>query len=231
MFKTVITLWRGKQAEAIEALADANALTLLDQQIRDASADLDRARRALAVARAQDERELARIAATRAKISDLEARAIAALDGGREDLAGEAAEAIAGLEADLAAATAARESFSRETAKLRAMTGDAERRLAELERGRRAARAAEAVRRLRVRGDDNLGGGASALRDAEATLKRLRERQVEDEAADQAMAAIEGAEGADLVAAKLESAGFGDATRPTGRSVLERLKQQRQTAA
>jgi phage shock protein A len=231
MFKTVITLWRGKQAEALEALADANALTLLDQQIRDASADLDRARRALGVARAQDERELVRMAATRVKIADLELRALAALDGGREDLAGDAAEAIAGLETDLAAASAARESFSRETAKLKAMTGDAERRLAELERGRRAARATEAVRRLRVRGDENLGGGASALRDAEATLRRLRERQLEDEAADNAMAAIEGAQGADLVAAKLESAGFGDASRPSARCVLERLKQQRQTAA
>jgi phage shock protein A len=231
MFKTVITLWRGKQAEAMEALADANALTLLDQQIRDASADLERARRALAVARAQDERETARIEATRAKIADLEARALAALDGGREDLASEAAEAIAGLEADLAAATAARESFSRETGKLKAMTCDAERRLAELERGRRAARAAEAVRRLRARGDANLGGGASALRDAEATLKRLRERQIEDEAADKAMEAIEAADGADLVAAKLESAGFGEASRPTGRSVLDRLKQRRQAAA
>src|ERR1700749_1671458 len=102
MFKTVLTIWRGRQAEAIEAFADANALTLLDQQIRDASGDLDRARRALAIARAQDDGEVARIDAARAKIAELENRALAALQGGREDLAAEAAEAIAGLEIDLA---------------------------------------------------------------------------------------------------------------------------------
>jgi phage shock protein A len=231
MLKTVFTLWRGKQAEAAEAFADANALTLLDQQIRDASADLDRARRAVAVATAQDSGEAARIEAARAQLSDLETRASAALDNGREDLAREAAEVIAGLEAELASSTAARASFSRETDKLRAMSGDAERRLTELERGRRAARAAEAVRRLRSRGAESLGGGGSALRDAEATLKRLRERQSEDEAATQTIEAMEGAGSADLIAEKLQTAGFGEATRPTANSVLERLKAQRKTAA
>ena len=226
MFKVMMTLWRGKQAEAGEALADANALTLLDQHIRDASADLDRARRALAIASAQDASEAGRIESMRAKIADLETRAVAALDGGRDDLAAEAAEAIAGLEADLASANAARASFARETGKLKGMTGDAERRLAELERGRRAARAAEAVRRLRSRGSET-----SALRDAEATLKRLRERQIEDEAATAAMEAVEGSAGADLVAEKLENAGFGASTRPSALAVLERLKQRQNTAA
>jgi len=231
MFKMLMTLMRGKQFEAAESIADANALTLLDQQIRDASGDLDRARRALAIAAAQDGAEAARIAALRGKVADLEIRTLAALDGAREDLATEAAEAIAGMENDLAAASAAQVSFARERQKLQAMTSDAERRLGDLERGRRAARAAEAVRRLRSRGADTLGAGANALREAEATLKRLRERQLEDEAATQAIEAMEGGANADLVAQKLETAGFGDATKPTARSVLERLKQQRQTAA
>ena len=223
MLKIMSTLWRARAAEAAEALADAHALSLLDQHIRDASADLEKARRALAVATAQDAAEAARTDALRRKHADLEARALAALGCGREDLAAEAAQAIADLEADLASATAARASFAREIDKLRAMTADAERRLVELERGRRAARAAEAVRRLREHGGERDGGGA--LRAAEATLKRLRERQLEDEAADRAMDAMEGPAGAELVAAKLESAGFGTATRPTAASVLERLKQ------
>jgi len=230
MFKVMMTLLRGKQAEAVEGLADANALTLLDQHIRDASADLDRARRALAIASAQDASEAGRIDSVRAKIADIETRAVAALEGGREDLAAEAAEAIAALEADLVGANAARASFARETGKLRARTADAERRLAELERGRRAARAAEAVRRLRTQGEAQLGGGSSALRDAEATLKRLRERQLEDEAATQAIEAMEGSSGADLIAGKLEAAGFGDATKPSAKAVLERLRNRKSAA-
>jgi phage shock protein A len=69
------------------------------------------------------------------------------------------------------------------------------------------------------------------LRDAEATLKRLRERQIEDEAATRAIEEIEGVNGADLIAEKLEAAGFGDATGASARSVLERLRQKQRSAA
>ena len=230
MIKTFVTFFRGKNYEAVEAFADVHALTLLDQQIRDASADLDRARRALAIANAQDDAEARRIAGLKARIGDLETRVTQALQANHEALAVEGAEAIAALESDLAVAEAARVGFSRECGKLKMMTGNAERRLVELERGRRAARAAEAVRRLRSQGDAQLGGGASALRDAEATLKRLRERQLEDEAATQAIEAMEGAAGADLIADKLAAAGFGDATRPTAKSVLERLRARKSAA-
>jgi phage shock protein A len=227
MLKTIVTLFRGQAARAVEELADANALPLLDQYIRDAAAGLERARRALAIAIAQDAGEVKRIGEIETKIADLEQRATAALDGAREDLATEAAEAIAGLEADKASAQAAYASFLRESGKLRALVANAERRIAELERGRRAARASEAVRRLHASGASHVGLDASALKDAEATLKRLRERQSESEAADAAMDALDGASAPDLIAEKLEAAGFGERTRSTAASVLERLKQAR----
>src|SRR5258708_33079995 len=104
MLKTFITIFRGQAAHAAEELADANALVILDQHIRDAAAGLDRARRALAIAMAQDAAEVQRIGEIDARIADLERRAVAALDGNREDLAAEAAEAIAALEADKASA-------------------------------------------------------------------------------------------------------------------------------
>jgi phage shock protein A len=225
MLKTLMLIFRGTAAQAAEDLADRNALLILDQHIRDGAAGLDRARRALAIAMAQDAAEVKRLEGVRAKIADLEARARAALAGNREDLALEAAEALAGLEADRLSAEAAHASFVREGQKLRGMVANAERRLAELERGRRAARASEAVRRLRASGTSSVGGDAGALRDAEAVLKRLRDRQLEDEAADDAFDALDSAFGPDLVAEKLETAGFGPRTRPTAASILERLKQ------
>jgi phage shock protein A len=225
MLKTLTLIFRGASAQAVEDLADRNALLILDQHIRNAAAGLDRARRALAIAMAQDAAEVKRLDGVRSKIADLETRARAALAGNREDLAIEAAEALAGLEADRMSAEAAHASFLRESQKLRAMVANAERRLAELERGRRAARASEAVRRLRASGASAVGGDAGALRDAEAVLKRLRDRQLEDEAADDAFDALDSAFGPDLVAEKLETAGFGPRTKPTAASILERLKQ------
>ncbi len=225
MLKTLTLILRGTSAQAAEDLVDRNALLILDQHIRDAAAGLDRARRALAIAIAQDAAEVKRLEGVRARIADLETRARAALAGNREDLALEAAEALAGLEADRLSAEAAHASFQRESQKLRVMVANAERRLAELERGRRAARASEAVRKLRAAGPASVGGDAGALRDAEGVLKRLRDRQLEDEAADLALDALDTAFGPDLVAEKLETAGFGPRTRPTAASILERLKQ------
>jgi phage shock protein A len=228
MIKTLITLMRGTSARAAEKIEDQNALLILDQQIRDVATALDRARKALAVAAAQDASEGKRIATLQADIKDLEARATAALET-REDLATEAAEAIAGLEIDLAAAQSAHASFARENARLRALVRNGERRLADLERGRRTAQAADAVRRLRTKGLWTVGQNASALRDAEVTLERLRRNQAEAETADQVYDELASEGGADLLKEKLERAGFGERTKPTAASVLERLRQARQT--
>src|SRR5437660_6526049 len=149
MFKTIVTLMRGAAASAEEAVADRSALLILDQQIRDAAAAIERSKRALAVAIAQDEAEGKRLESTLSRIADLEDRTTAALAGGREDLATEAAEAIAMMEADRDAMREARAVFAKEIGRLRHDVTGATHRLRELERGRRIATAAESVRRLR----------------------------------------------------------------------------------
>jgi phage shock protein A len=81
MFKTVLTLFRGSVAVAGEELEDRSALLILDQQMRDAAAAVERSKRTLALAIAQDQQEGRRLDATNARIADLEIRATAALDG------------------------------------------------------------------------------------------------------------------------------------------------------
>jgi hypothetical protein len=146
MFKTVVTLLRGQACEAEERLADRHALSILDQQMRDATRAVERARRALALAMAQDQAEGRKLAAARAEVAELEARAIEALKADRADLAQKAAEAIAAREADAQAAEKARAIFAAEIGRLESHVRDQSARLAELDRGRRLARAAEAVR-------------------------------------------------------------------------------------
>jgi phage shock protein A len=223
MLKLITTLFRGASAAAEEQLADRHALLLLDQQLRDAAAAVDRSKKALAIAIAQEAEEARRLDDTLARIADLEERVAAALAANRDALATEGAEAIAALETDRDAMTAARGAFEREIAALRAAVTNATRRLSELERGRRTAQAAEAVRRLRS------GAGASAsttaLGDAEATLKRLRQRQLEEAEADAALRRIDAETAPSAIAERLEAEGFGKRTRSTAASVLERLRQ------
>src|SRR6266436_39168 len=63
MFKTVLTLFRGSVAAAEEELEDRAALLILDQQMRDAAAAVDRSKRTLALAIAGDQQEGRRLEA------------------------------------------------------------------------------------------------------------------------------------------------------------------------
>jgi phage shock protein A len=225
MLKTIVTLFRGAAFRAEEEFADRSALLILDQQIRDSAAGIERAKRALAAAIAQDEGEGKRLETTLARIADLEERAVAALGGGSDELATEAAEAIAVMEADRDAIREARATFAREIAGLKAAVRRSGQRLAELERGRRIAMAAESVRRLKTGHGFGNPSGATALADAEATLRRLRERQAEDAAAANAFDTLYSEANPAGVAERLEAAGFGRRTRTTAADVLARLKQ------
>ncbi|KQP54886.1 PspA/IM30 family protein [Methylobacterium sp. Leaf108] len=219
MFKLFRILARGTAAQAEEDLFDRHALLVLDQQIRETRVSLERSKLALATALAGDRAEARRREEVAARIDDLETRAVAALSGGREDLAAEAADTIADLEGEIAAIAAARLRFGTEIGRLRHLVADATRRQADLERGRRIAAAAEAVRRL---GASAAGSDRATLREAEATLQRLRRNQVEAADLDEARAEVE--PGQDI-AEKLAREGFGAASRPRAGDVLERLRQ------
>ncbi len=223
MFKMFVTLFRGGVAEAGEAIADRNALLILDQQLRDATAAFDRAKRALAVAIAQDQQETVRLDATKARIAGLELRVGAALDAGDELLAHEGAEAIAALEADRDAAATAQALFAAEILRLRRHVAQAQTRIAELDRGRRLARASEAVRDMRRGRVEGARPHEATLAEAEQTLRRLRERQTQAEAADLALEELDGAATASITE-KLAARGYGPRLKPTAEDVLARLR-------
>jgi phage shock protein A len=225
MLKTLITLVRGRTALIAEEVADQNALLILDQQMRDATGALDRAKKALAVAVAQEHQEGQRLDATHARIADLETRAVGAIEAGRDDLAAEAAETIATLEAERDASLTARALFATEIAKLKGYVQQQEMRFSQLERGRRIARAAEAIRVARRGRIEGASIFAGTLAEAETTLARLREHQVEADAAEAAFEALDPATGPIAVAEKLSAEGFGSRLRPNAADVLARLRE------
>ncbi len=224
MFKTIITLMRGRAAAAGEQVADRNALVILDQQMRDASGALERAKKATALAIAQDRQEGMRLDGILRQIADLEVRVSAALEAGNELLAREGAEAIARLEADRDAAQTARALFAAEIERLRAHVIQAEGRIAALDRGRRIARAAQAVRGMRQGRIEEASPYQATLSEAEATLKRLREHQAEAQAAEEALDEIDAATGPARAAEKLAAEGFGPRLKTSAEDVLARLR-------
>lgn len=224
MFKSLVTLFRGTAHEVAENVKDRNVFAILDQQLRDCTRAVEQARKALAVAMAQKEKEKAHLAKTRERIADLECRAGEALDTGNEELALEAAEAIAYLEADREASEKAQATFAVETTRLRAIVKQSEMRLVELRRGQRIAVAAEKTNRLR--GDEITSGclSASSLAEAEQTLARLRERQDDFERTRTALDSLDPAISPASLSERMAEAGFGPSTRVTADDVMDRLK-------
>ncbi|WDZ79189.1 PspA/IM30 family protein (plasmid) [Ensifer adhaerens] len=221
MFKQIVTLIRGRAHEAEEAFGDRHALPILAQQIRDAARGVESARRAVAVAIAQNRLEKESAERLSARIDDLETRAIAALEKGREDLATEAAVSIARLETELQNARQVQAEFTDGIDRLRQAVRQSEMRLAALRRGERLAEARDRTRRL---SRDVPGNDLATLSDAEATLARLETRRREAELTAEALVELEDRPDPTALAEKLAAAGCGRPLVTSADDVLGRLR-------
>jgi len=226
MFKLFTTIARGRAYEAAEATLDRNALPLLRQQVRDCAHAIEASRRAVAVAMAQNEREISQHAQLVSQIKDLETRAIAALEAEKPKLAQEAAEAIAHLEAERDVSDQAQSKFRTEITRLRTVLRDSETRLRQLQRGQRLAVATDKTQRMQ---STFPASGMSTLRDAEATLDRLQDRQSEMDATAQAMAELEATGSTEALRDRMAKAGLGKPITTSADDVLERLKKKSKT--
>ncbi|AYG63405.1 PspA/IM30 family protein [Rhizobium jaguaris] len=229
MFNSILTLIRGRAHDAEQAFMDRNAVPLLAQQIRDAAGAIQSARRAVAIAVAQNEQEKSRQAVIVGRIADLETRTIAALQKGSGELAREAAEAIAQFEAERDASEKAQAQFTQTIGKLKATVSASEARLQELQRGERLAHAIKETQKLDTVCDNN--SGLATLNDAEETLARLRAHQDRCEIAAAAMKEMDAANRPEVAIEKLANAGFGTPLGPSADGVLARLRERANSAA
>jgi phage shock protein A len=221
MFKQFATLFRGQTHDAAEALTDANALSILRQQLRDAAAGVDATRRAVATVMAHAQRERNALARIDAQLADLESRALDALTKGRDDLATEAAGVVAQLEAERDTTRRAIATYETQIAELKAQLADSEARLRDVERGARLAAATATSQRLRAVTPHPL---TADLAEAEGTLSRILSRQEQAGLAQAALVELNSAGKADLVRDRLAAAGIGAPLRPDAAAVLNRLK-------
>jgi phage shock protein A len=228
MIKQFVALVRGRACDAAETALDGSALTILRQQIRDCVAAVSAARRATAIAIAQNDQEIQQCKRLIARIGDLDGRTLIALEQGKHDLAREAAETISLLECERDASLAAQSGFASEIERLKRTVRASEMRLRELERGQRIASAVEKTQRLR---ETAPGSGLSALKDAEQTLERLRTRQKQLDAAAAAMSEMELTGDPETMSERLAEAGCGAPLKSRADDVLQRLTEKLNKAA
>jgi phage shock protein A len=227
MMKLFTTLMRSAVAEAEDAVFDANALRLLAQHLRDAAEALEHSKRELACAMAHRAAEARAVAALTQRIADLEVGARDALDADRLDLAEQAATVIAANEDERKARCDAMATFDADIARLRRLSDEGRNRLLELRRGLEIARAQDALRRAGANGRRALATGSGALRDAEATLARIRDAN--DQSADvaEALDDLERTSSGRDLDERLAKAGCGVRVKSNPADVLARLKHAR----
>ena len=158
--RTLSLLMRGVIADNAQAIHDANAVTILRQQIREAAGALATARRELAVAMAYHAAEARALDGIDARIETLSDGACRALADGREDLGSEAAIHIAALEDERSDRQAAAARFAAEIERLKRLVGQGGERLREAQAAE--ADAAEALAGLEA----EAASGIEAVLDA-----------------------------------------------------------------
>ncbi|HEY5818690.1 MAG TPA: PspA/IM30 family protein [Mesorhizobium sp.] len=159
--------------------AGGQGATMLCQQIHDCTKTIVTARKAIAVATAHDVDQVAHYKRLVASIANLEQRASTAIQQRKTVLAREAAESIARLEAERDTSSRAQAAFHAEIDRLKQVIHAAEARLRELQYGERLLAASERTRRMRWMAPHV---GLPILKEAEASLTRLRKGQIEVDA-------------------------------------------------
>lgn len=224
MLKVITTLIRGAAAEAEESVFDAHAIRILEQHLRDAAAALELSKRELACAMAYQAGEERAIGALEVRTGELEDSARKALVAGREELAVEAAAVIAANENEKAERQAARDRFDADVRRLRQLADNGRARLADLKRGLELARAQDGLRRAGANGRRALTAGTGALREAEATLVRIRTLQSRDDDVSAALDELDRQSSSRDLNERMRDAGFTKEPAVKAGDVLARMK-------
>lgn len=219
----LLTAFRGKSTEIGEAIIDKNALTILDQEIRDADADIRNAQNSLASLMGKEKLASQELDGLKSTIRDLEAKATAALNANREDLALEVATRIGELESQLKLKTSAHGELQTGIARMRQDITKAQTRITGLRTQVDMAKARETVQKAQATASLASGQANGKLETAVASLNRLQKRQEERAATMEAHEELAGQASGNDLDRRLRDANI-IPNEGSGQSVLERLK-------
>lgn len=224
LLKRLFTAARGGATEVGEAIADTQAIRILDQEIRDANEAIRSARVAQTAITAKRKLKQQEVSDLQKDLDKYLGITKGLLDkGGQEDLLNETADHVAALEARLSTETVVLEQLvSNETAiatTLKNITAKLEQTKQQVDN----VKATEAVQRAQSSVASQRAGVNSALGSAAASLSRIQEKQRQRKAMFEAAEDLDAQESGSSLDAKLAAAGIGS-TSSSGSDVLARLR-------
>jgi len=223
ILKKIFTAVRGGAREVGEAIVDANAIRILEQEITDARNSLGKARENLTEVMAKEMQTKREISTLSQKITEHEDYASQAMEKGDEALAIEIAQKIVELEGEKSSKEAILESFTQHITTLNAQINQAEGTIAENDRQLLMVKTTESVQKATMSVTDSMSSNNSSMSNARESLERIKKRQQERSDKAAASAVLQAETGNDL-AAKIKAAGLSDSSSSSAESVLERIR-------
>ncbi|MFK7888137.1 MAG: PspA/IM30 family protein [Gammaproteobacteria bacterium] len=219
----MITALRGGVNEAGEAIADSQALRILDQELRDASDELKQSKDSLAAIIARQKLAAEKVGQLKENIAEHEGYVLKALEKNDTELAHEIAAKISDLELQMATQEDAGTGFAKSADELRSAVQTAERDIQRMKQQVDTVKATDSVQRAQAAVSARHSGSDSRLRTAMDSLERIKERQDLRSAKMRAAKDLATETGDQSLDVRMEKAGI----KPYGNSadeVLERLK-------
>jgi len=178
IWNKLFTLGRAGAHEATAAVVDANALRILDQEIRDADTAQGKARDDMATLVARRRILEKEVAGFRDQVTKYEASARAAVQKGDMDLARQVAQRIADLESDIALKEPQIGDMRAAEDQLHQAVTATDRRIETLRREVEVVKVNESVQKAQAAVSARGAGAGASLGSAADSLARIKERQM-----------------------------------------------------
>ncbi|MEG5569737.1 PspA/IM30 family protein [Enterobacter bugandensis] len=225
ILKNLFTLGKSLLNQADEAIEEAQGVRMLEQHIRDAKAELDKAGKSRVDLLARVKLSNDKLSELRERKQYLESRAIEGMSKNIDAaLLNEVAEEIARLENTITREAQVLDSLETSRNNIEKAVAITSQRINQFEQQLEVVKATEAMQRAQQAVTTSTVGATSNVTTAAESLKRLQTRQAERQAKLDAVAKLEKVADGRELEEKLAQAGVGTTGTSSAQAVLERLK-------
>ena len=223
ILRDMFTALRGAGNEVGESIVDANAVRILEQEIRDAEVAISKARQSLTRLKGTEIKLKREINTLETDIADYEAKAMEALNAGNEAMATKVAERIAELEGERDEQAEEHRKLASEVTSINTMIKNRNKIIQKNKRELEKVKTVKELQKTTTSITSNIAATGSSQHRVQRALERVKSKQQTWQDNMEAGEWMENENGTDDLDRELKAAGIGD-TASKGSSVLERLK-------
>ena len=223
VLKDIITALRGGANEVGESIVDANAVRILEQEVRDAEIAIAKAKGSLTKMKATEIQLKREVGSLNLDISDYEQKTIQAIESGKEALAIEVAQKIAELEVERDDKQSEQQALDSEIQKINNLIRSREKRIQKNKRELDKVKTVTELQRATESISTNVAATGSSDHRVSQALDRVKKKQQNWQDQMEAGEWMQDENTGDSLDAKLAAEGIGG-TGGGANAVLERLR-------